>query len=192
MNASLQCRRCASAAVRLWRSLRFLFRSAARCNISSCCCRRHLRRSSAALFSFCWFKRRAPFLICLRRQSRCRLWRAAVFRSSAAAFARRCAARCWFLSAACTASAASRPSWSRAAFRARRCHLQNERFRPSFRVDFVWTGGGGAPFLAVSKSITVHLSPTTPPNSSCSVKIVTYLVAKFEIPYTLRSKRFLL
>ena len=158
---SLQCRRCASAAVRLWRSLRFLFRSAARCNISSCCCRRHLRRSSAALFSFCWFKRRAPFLICLRRQSRCRLWRAAVFRSSAAAFARR-------------------------------CHLQNERFRPSFRVDFVWTGGGGAPFLAVSKSITVHLSPTIPPNSSCRVKIVTYLVAKFEIPYTLRSKRFLL
>ena len=131
-NPSLQCRRCASAAVRLWRSLRFLFRSAARCNISSCCCRRHLRRSSAALFSFCWFKRRAPFLICLRRQSRCRLWRAAVFRSSAAAFARRCAARCWFLSAACTASAASRCSCLRPAFRARR-HPNNPANNLRFR-----------------------------------------------------------
>jgi hypothetical protein len=128
----------------------------------------------------------------LRRQSRCRLWRAAVFRSSAAAFARRCAARCWFLSAACTASAAFRCSCLRAACRARRRHPNNLRFRPSFRVDFVWTGGGGAPFLAVSKSITVHLSPTTPPNSSCSVKIVTYTQNWRSPIHLLRSKRFLL
>ena len=152
MNASLQCRRCASAAVRLWlwRSLRLLFLSAARCKISSCCCRRHLRRISAALFSINWFKRRSRLFICLRIHSRCRLLSAAVFRSSAAAFARRCAARCWFLSAACTAFAASPCSCLRAAFRARRRHLKKERFRRSFRVNFVWTGK-----LAVSKWVMV-------------------------------------